>query len=98
MESGSILGIFSSVTVLALVVTLIARFFAGKITWQKAGCYSIAIVLSAISVCGINFLLAVSLNVTDSSHGAMSLGLPVVSACAGSLLALFVIVVSALRT
>jgi cell division protein FtsX len=88
MESGSILGISSSLLVLVLEGWIVARFFYREVTWRAVCGYTLAVALAASAVCGINYLLVRALDVVDSSHGFMTLGLPVVLSAAGALVAI----------
>lgn len=82
---------------LVLVGWLIARFFNGVATWRVAGGYALAIALAVSIVCGLNYLLAGVLNVVDSSHGFMAVGLPVVIGVIGGVIAVMALLFGALR-
>ena len=97
MESGSILGISSSLVVLVLTGGLIARFFNSAATWRIAGGYIVAVALMASVGCGANYLLARALNVVDSSHGFMAVGLPVALSVIAGAVAVLAFFFGALR-
>jgi hypothetical protein len=88
MESGSVLGLSSSVFVLGLTGWLVSRFFAGTATWRAVIVYTLAVACGALIVCGANYMLAYALNVVDSSHGFMSVGVPIVFGITAALVAI----------
>jgi len=80
MESGSLLG---GLMILALMLTSagVTLVFARRPASGRSLLVYVAVLLSALALlAGINYLLAFGLNVSDSSHGVMAVGLPFVAA------------------
>ena len=87
MESGEILGLAAMAAILVVQVSLTARFVRRGVGSRSALLHGAAIILISCLICGLTLAAARWLNVVDSSHGFVTIGLPVLLAFFGSLIA-----------
>jgi hypothetical protein len=97
VESGALLGAFASFVSLGVIGWLIQHFFAGPRTWLSWFQHVGAALASVSFVCGGAAVLARALNVVDSSHGFVTLGIPVVLSVGGVFIALVALTIGTVR-
>ena len=92
VESGTMLGVAASATLILAQVGVVRNFSRRTPLWSGAAIHAMALSLICVALWGLTYVLAVGLNVTDSSHGFMSVGLPAGVAVIGAAIGILVIV------
>jgi hypothetical protein len=94
MESGAIIGIISSIIVVASASIVLVRYSKGESTWGRTLKYvaiEAGVILGALMFA---VLLLDMFSAVDSSHGVMALGLPVLVGIVTFFIALIVLISS----
>ena len=93
MESGSVIGTVGALSVLGTQALVVASYLRSQVTEPSAAKYFGLAILASSFVCAFFIGLAILLNITDSSHGAATLGLPILSSLAGLVVTLLAMLV-----